>query len=202
MAKHYLKIATTMVVLSFLSACSSTPEVQRYLLATPQLSALDNAEGVQHRIVIGNVEVAPFLAASGIVQARNSMTMHQANYHRWAEPLPTQLPRQLRLGLQQQLPEASWLSIQGGAHLRSLDYRLDLSVDSFHMLPNGQAGVSGQWQLRDAEQGFAGAGRFHSEQPLEADGYAALVAALQAAWTESLEEIAQALLAAFETNNG
>lgn len=198
MAKHYLKLATTMVVLSFLSACGSTPEVQRYLLDTPQLSALGNAQGVEQRIIIGNVEVAPFLAASGIVQARDGMTMHQANYHRWAEPLPTQLPRQLRLGLQQQLPDATWLPIQGGAHLRSLDYRLDLSIDSFHMLPNGHAGVSGQWQLRDADQGFAGAGRFHSEQPLDADGYAALVAALQSAWTESLEDIAQALLATLE----
>lgn len=201
MLERYFKVATIMVLLTFLSACGSTPDVQRYLLDPPQFDALNNAQGIQQRIVIGTVEVAPFLAASGIVQARDSMTMHQANYHRWAEPLTTQLPRQLRLGLQQQLPEATWLSIQGGAHLRSLDYRLDLSVDSFHMLANGQAGVSGQWQLRDAEQGFAGAGRFHSEQPLDADGYAALVAALQSAWTESLAEIAQALLTTLETNN-
>lgn len=174
-------------------ACSSSPQVERYLLAAPQLSALQDSQHIDQRLVIGNVEVAPFLAGSGVVQARGNMTLHQASYHRWAEPLPSQLQRQLRLGLQQQLPAATWLSIQGSAHLRSLDYRLDISIDSFHLLANGEAEVSGQWQLRSAEQGFVDAGQFNQRQTLSSDGYRALVDALQLAWTGSMQEIAEAL---------
>ncbi|MBA3989236.1 PqiC family protein [Aliidiomarina maris] len=182
-----------------LAACSSTPQVQQYLLSAPELSAIStsepNASGA--KIVIGQVEVAAFLSGQSIVTMQDGHQLHQAHYHRWAEPLPRQLQRQLRLGLAAQLPNHSWLSIHGSAHLRSLDYRLDIVVDEFHLNSRQQAVVGGQWQLRDANQGYVAHGQFHQYQGLSADGYPALVEALNQAWQQSLVEIAEQL-----THNG
>ena len=179
----------SLVLVMFLAACGATPESQRYLLPMVELEALASAGQGDLRVVIGQVDVAPFLAGAGIVQLQSGMTVHQAHYHRWAEPLPSQLERQLRSGLQQQLPDWNWLPLQGSAHLRSLDYRLDLTMDSFHLNQQGEAIVAGQWQLRDGEQGYVAHGDFSQRQALQADGYSALVGALHIAWQRSLQQL-------------
>lgn len=179
----------SLVFVMLLAACGAAPESQRYLLPMVELEPLSNAGQGDLRVVIGQVEVAPFLAGAGIVQLQSGMTVHQAHYHRWAEPLPSQLERQLRSGLQQQLPDWSWLPLQGSAPLRSLDYRLDVTIDSFHLNQQGEAIVAGQWQLRDGEQGYVAHGDFSQRQALQADGYSALVGALHIAWQRSLQQL-------------
>lgn len=183
-----------------LAACSSQsgPTVHNYLLQPPGLSAVPTQ--VSKIIVVGNVDMSPFLAGSGVVQQREVNEVFEARYHRWAEPLSAQLQRQLRQALQQQLPDSTWLSLQGSAHLRSLDYRLDMQVDQFHLKLDGTAAVSGQWQLRDAAQGFVAAGDFSQSESLAADGYTALVEALQRAWHRALEDVASDLTRNLDSN--
>lgn len=195
MNRFYI-IALSILAAALLMGCGTTPQSQRYLLAPVSVSELDVSDLDQLKVVIGQVEVAPYLAGAGLVQLGEGMTIHQAHYHRWAEPLPSQLQRQLRTGLQQQMPGLSWLPMQGSAHLRSLDYRLDVTVDNFHLDQQGQALVSGQWQLRDAEQGYIAHGAFDQQQALSEDGYPAMVAALHDAWQASLVEVGEGLSAA------
>lgn len=174
-----------------LGGCGSAPEIQRYLLGASNLQPQTAGAENTLKVVVGQVEVAPFLAGSGLVQFGVDNTVHEAHYHRWAEPLPSQLQRQLRTELQQHLPHLSWLPVQGSAALQSLDYRIDVTIDSFHLDADSQAQVSGQWQLRNAQQGYVAHGNFAQRQALDNDGYAAMVDALQVAWQASLVEIAQ-----------
>lgn len=175
-----------------IAGCSSTaPEVQRYLLPEPELSVMDSE--LQSKVVMGTVQVSFFLAGSGLVYELEHNQVHQANYHRWAEPLQQQLERQIRMGMQQQLPASTWLPLSGSAHLRSLDYRLDLQIDAFHLTRGGQVRVRGQWQLRDHEQSFIASDAFDIRQSLPEDGYTAMVKTLGNAWHEALQEIADSI---------
>lgn len=196
----YRNILIAVIALWLISACGSTPETQRYLLSSTNMQALSDGEPGPLKVVVGQVEVAPFLAGLGLVQVGADRTVHDAYYHRWAEPLQSQLQRQLRMSLQQQLPQVSWLPLQGSAALRSLDYRVDVTIDSFHLDARSQAHVSGQWQLRNTQEGYVAHGNFAQHQALDDDGYAAMVRALQLAWQASLTELATGISQALQVD--
>lgn len=187
------KLLVVLLGISVLFACTSTPQTQHYLLQHHGAEALQAYQLPQAKIIVGQVEVAPFLAGAGLVTVAQGSQVHQAHYHRWAEPLSSQLQRQLRTHLEAQLPSIDWLPIQGSAHLRSLDYRLDLVIDEFHLDRDNEVRVSGQWQLRDHEQGYVSHGRFQQREALPADGYPAMVASLEQAWLRASTELAQDL---------
>lgn len=174
-----------------LVACSSSPQTHYYLLQHHDLDRLSDYDELGARIVVGQIDVAPFLAGQGLVTVARDNQVHQAYYHRWAEPLNSQLQRQLRTNLQQQLPNVDWLSLHGSAHLRSLDYRIDLVMDQFHLDIDNEVLVGGQWQLRSHEQGYVAHGQFQQREPLHLDGYAAMVSSLEQAWLRASAEIAR-----------
>lgn len=179
------------MALAIVGCTSTTPTVQRYLLQEPELPVLSTQ--LETKIVLGAVQVSSFLASNGLVYQVEQNQVYQANYHRWAEPLQQQLGRQIRVGMQQQLPSATWLPLSGSAHLRSLDYRFDLQIDAFHLTNQGQVRVRGQWQLRDHEQSFIASDAFDIYQQLAEDGYPAMVATLSEAWHKALQEIAESV---------
>ncbi|RUO26833.1 hypothetical protein CWE09_09120 [Aliidiomarina minuta] len=187
-----MRVLMIVAVALLIAGCSSTtPSVQRYLLQEPELPVM-NSE-LETKIVLGAVQVSSFLAAGGLVYQLEQNQVHQANYHRWAESLQQQLGRQIRMGMQQQLPASTWLPLSGSAHLRSLDYRLDLQIDAFHLTEDGQVRVRGQWQLRDYEQSFIGSDAFDIRQSLAEDGYPAMVSTLSETWHQALQEIARSV---------
>ena len=188
----FRKLILLSTVLALL-ACTASPQPQHYLLQQPRFDALSEQPSTQAKIVIGQIDIAPFLSGSGLVTMTSVNQLHQAYYHRWAESLHSQLQRQLRAGMQQQLPALDWLSLAGSAHLRNLDYRMDVVVDEFHLSLDNQALVSGQWQLRSHQHGYVAHGQFSQQQPLQGDGYSAMIASLEQAWQRAHAEIAQDL---------
>ncbi|RUO30764.1 hypothetical protein CWE12_05860 [Aliidiomarina sedimenti] len=188
----YLNISLVLSIF-WLSACSSQPpQTVSYLLSTPEFEVIDDS--MQKRVVVGDVEVASYLAGKSLTQALNNQQIHRSRQHQWAEPLHSQLQRQLRHGLTQQLAGSDWLPVAGSGHLRSYDLRLDLHIDSFHLLPNGEVEVAGIWQARNYQQDFFASGRFSEHQQLAEDGYDAMVEALEIAWQRSMQEVATQLL--------
>lgn len=177
-----------------LTGCSSSPqEPQRYMLSVPVADTATADMPATTRIVIGHVDIASFIDGRGLVIETSANQLHEARQHVWAEPLRAQLERQLRQGLSQQLPHVQWLPQAGSANLRSLDYRLDLRVDAFHLTYTGDVWVAGQWQLRDYEQNFHASGYFSQSRGLGNDGYPAVVEALDAAWHDTLRKLAEAI---------
>ncbi|WP_328731585.1 PqiC family protein [Vreelandella azerica] len=106
------------------------------------------------------------------------------------DTLDRQLERNLRGELAQALP-ASRLSRANNTPGDALSIRLD--VDEFQGRYDGYAVVSGQWQLRDADNQLLHLGIFNQSAALSDDGYPALVRALGQAWSNVADEIAQTL---------
>jgi uncharacterized protein len=186
---HVGKVLMALASVLVIVACAGQPpQKQRYMVPTPQLEAHNQA--TSPRVVIGSVEVSPFLGGSGLVSVLADQQLHEARHHVWAEPLRDQLQRQVRTAMRQAYPNGQWLPLLGSAHLRSLDYRIDVLVDDFHLQRDGEVKVAGQWQLRDYEQSYLASGTFAHTLALSADGYPAMVEALGQAWQASLEGIA------------
>lgn len=180
-----------------LSGCSANPQTSiSYLLAPPEFTPPEStgtAEVSKRQpviLLVGNVRVASYLSGTSLTQLQENQHVVRTRHHAWAEPLNEQLERQLRHGLTQLLPGSDWLPLATSGGLQLYDGRLDLQVDSFHLKANGQVEVAGTWQLRDATQSFMAHGQFKQQHVLEADGYDAMVQALEKAWLAAVQELA------------
>lgn len=190
-----MRIPVTLLLFAALSACSAAPPpTERYLLSEPAFTAVSSASAPQALYAIGRVQLSSYLNGAGIVYKLDGNRVHEAQQHRWAEPLQGQLRRQLRVGMQQQLAQTTWLPF-GGPRGQAADYTLDIQVDAFHITADGEVTVGGHWQLRDHNQALLGDGRFSQQKALAEDGYAAAVAALSQAWHTSMAGIARDLTA-------
>ncbi|MDN5850495.1 MAG: ABC-type transport auxiliary lipoprotein family protein [Nitrococcus sp.] len=188
--------AGVLATLMFLSGCAGTPPVfeQRYLLPITAVPVAP-PEDAARRLSIEPLRLAPFLQSDGIVMQTGAVTIHQGSNHLWAEDLSTQLQRMLRQELARKLRHVRLLDDGDPTPAAGPLRRLEVEVDAFHGRYDGMAVVAGQWWLRDGEGRLLTSRPFLIEQPLQADGYQALVKSLAAAWQSVTGEIAQALAA-------
>lgn len=102
------------------------------------------------------VSVAAYLDQGGLVLAQDHVRIHVAQQHRWGEPLGRQIQRGLSFHLQ---------------HYPDNDALMPIRVDvqGFHGNQQHQAVIDVGWQHAD------GQGQFRWRQPLQQDGYGALV---------------------------
>ncbi|MGX5915469.1 PqiC family protein [Aliidiomarina sp. Khilg15.8] len=188
-----MRIPVFLLLFIALGACSAAPpSTERYLLSDPAFAAESQADEPEGLYAIGRIQLSSYLNGAGIVYKLDGNRIHEAQQHRWAEPLQGQLRRQLRLGLQQQLSRTTWLPFSGPRG-QAADYQLDLQIDAFHITEDGDVSVGGHWQLRDHNQTLVGDGRFNQQRALMEDGYGAAVVALSQAWHASMADIAQGL---------
>lgn len=162
-------------LMALLSACSQTPSapVPDYLLPGASHSG--------HSPIQIRVTLASYLDQGGIVLQLSDTELHVARQHRWAEPLGSQLQRALEATLagQTTLPE------QG---------KLDLQLSRFQGVQTSQgdvAMIAGTWQFTTEEQ--TRQGKIDWQGPINGEGYAALVEALDQGWQETGLTIIQAL---------
>jgi uncharacterized lipoprotein YmbA len=97
--------------------------------------------------------------------------VHVARYHQWAEPLRGSLESLLQSEISRQLGRDIRFEPDGAAGTR-----IDVIIDQLHGNADGEAELVADWRLRRA-QGQDEVHRFVDSQPLERDGYAALVEA-------------------------
>lgn len=177
------------LLLSALAGCAGAPRetATRYLLANHAASP-QPATGAASALTVGPVRLARFLDVEGIVMQTSEVAVHEARNHLWAEDLAGQLERTLRRYLAREL---SQLRVRGDGG----EPRLTVDVVRFQGRYDGIAVVAGEWELIGAEGDSILARPFHVEQALTADGYAALVTSLEAAWRRVGEGIAGTLRA-------
>ncbi len=158
-----------------LTACVSVPAdtSRQYLLpgATQPPAANVTLPDLQ-------LHLAAYLDQSGIVLQNGPVTVTAARQHRWADPLPAQLRRSLRYHLSE-----DGVPAQG---------RLTVDVVQFQGSNDGHALVAGHWQFEN-HQGGEQSGQFQIRQPLNQDGYGALVKQLDAAWATVAQSISEQL---------
>ena len=173
--KSFFISGLLITLMAWLSACSQTPPAPApdYLLPGASHSG--------HSPLQIRVTLASYLDQGGIVLQLSDTELHVARQHRWAEPLGSQLQRALAATLASQttLPE------QG---------KLDLQLSRFQGVQSDEgvmAMISGTWQFTSEEQNRQG--HIDWQGPINGEGYAALVEALDRGWQESTQSITQAL---------
>ncbi|WP_232825278.1 MULTISPECIES: ABC-type transport auxiliary lipoprotein family protein [Salinicola] len=167
-----------------LAGCAGTPSApNRYTL--PEIGKVTPAAGIgAPTLVVQPVAISNYLDQEGIVMQLSDIELNSANQNLWADSLGSQLTRNLRQTLTQALPQTLVLGAGGAG-----DARLSVEVDRFQGRYDGQAVVSGEWQLREGNR-VVRQEPFSITRPLTADGYPALVRTLGEAWEAVGERIA------------
>ena len=177
-----------MLVAVFLLAACSSPVALNYY----QLPAVDG-RGQQHTespvLYVAPVQVASYLNGRGLVLQLSDVELNMARQHLWAEPVAAQVQRQLRDILSNTTPYATQLNAQSGAVV------LTVQLDRFHGTAQGNAVLSGRYQLSDKNHSEP----FNISVALSADGYPALVMALAAGVQQLSQQIAAELVEANKT---
>lgn len=184
-------LAAALATLWLAGCATEAPPANRYTLPADALAPPGRVAGNEatHRLVVAEPVLARFLAVDGLVLQLDDITLNEASRHRWAEPLELQLERRLKERLAARLPDTR-ISGESAGEPREPAATLHLTVDRFQGRHDGQAVVTGQWQLRDAEGTLEALAPFAVEVPLARDGYPALVRALGRGWDRVVDEIA------------
>ena len=162
-------------LMTLLSACSQTPPAPApdYLLPGASHSG--------HTPLRIHVTLASYLDQGGIVLQLSNTELHVARQHRWAEPLGSQLQRAMAATLASQatLPEQGKLALQ---------------ISRFQGVQNAKgdvARITGTWQFTSDAQSRKGP--IEWQGPINGEGYAPLVEALDQGWQDVGQAITKAL---------
>lgn len=187
---------------AFLTSCSSVPSRVNYYSLTltndssqslkGDKNSFENMAQATPRITIAPIAVAQVLNQDGIVLQKDSNTVHQATYHRWAEPLNSALARAIENALNSTIPVARF-EVFSGAWTKNNNYTLRLSVNSFHLTHESTATFSGRYWIYDGNRNVLVDNSFQFNETLQQDGYAAGVNALK----EVLNDLNQELVKVF-----
>lgn len=171
---------------------TQAPSPRQYLLDYPTLpaGALASPDAAP-ALLIDRVEVAGFLATSGIVFQTSDNEVAAAVQHRWGEPLERQLRRSLFAVLAGRLERVA--VFESPPVPAAEPVRLSITLDAFQGRYDGKAVVAGTWQLTSAGGDTVARQRFRIERDLPADGYGPLVQTLSGGWREVAGQIAGAI---------
>lgn len=191
-ARHAVLLGAGALALSLAGCATQGTEDTRYTL--PDDDAVTEVAGdFDGSVWLSPLSLTSYLDDQGIVMQLDDIRIHQARHHLWAEPLDSQLMRQLRERLSVALPEADILRRGQTAQAASPALHVDLRVERFQGRDDGMAVVGGDWRIRDAQDRTLSRESFAIERPLDSNGYPALVRALGGAWDTLGERLAEAL---------
>ncbi|GGB54034.1 hypothetical protein GCM10011502_28990 [Oceanisphaera marina] len=187
-----LMLIAGFVLLSLGGCAGSAAGPTTYMLPS---SAAEQHYDSQLAIMVAPVRIAGHLDSEGIVMQLNDIEVYQARQHLWAEGIGQQLQQQLQQRLALVLPQAQVVG-KGQPLQANLPVRdIRVQVTRFQGQQNGDALAEGQWQLLDGSGQLLKQRRFSITEPLENDGYPALVRALGSAWEQLADTLAEELVA-------
>ncbi|MBB1487785.1 PqiC family protein [Oceanospirillum sediminis] len=183
---HLISRCFAGIVVLLLTACATEPmpETHYYLLeSNPSTVAKSDIRAV---IGVSEVTAATYINNSGIAIRTGDNRIKLANYHLWAEQPDYAITRVLFSELNYRLPD---FRVENSFNHRSSDwnYVISTQVDQFHGTEDGQAVLTGYWQLKD-QHGVLSSHRFSLQTELELPGYDALIAALRQLLTRLAEQ--------------
>jgi uncharacterized lipoprotein YmbA len=137
--------------LIFLSGCITPPpgpKSRYYQLqpsAAPALAALDPASYV----IVGPVEVSPYLNRPQIVERRGPNELAYREFDRWAEALDKGVSAVIATNMTRLLDTNRVLAFSNSSG-RERGYSIQLRVDRFEASPGGEAVLSATWRVLGA----------------------------------------------------
>lgn len=197
----FLMVLTALLAMA--SGCSRTAPARFYLLselpaAEPKAPAVGS--GPCLTLGIGPVEMPDYLDRPHIVTQVSPNELQLGDFDQWAEPLGKNVMRTLAENL------ASLVCVEEFVFFPSessrVDFQVAVTVMRFHGRPDGQVVLSAQWQVTQDDGGrIVARERTTIHEPLDGDGYPALVAAQSKALARLSREIAEALSIASTERN-
>lgn len=174
-----------LIVALALAACAGQPAETRYYLLRSSADADTRQLQLDAQTALGRIDIADYLDQPGVVMATGDGVIAAASYHRWAEPLRTSLRGFLAAEISARLGR----DILPDSARNSASIIIDVDLDQLHGDGQGGAHIVGRWTIR--RDGSATGWQFSATEPLQADGYDALTAAM----SELLRQLAAAIAA-------
>lgn len=182
------RLPILLILLTLTAGCAtSVPATHHYLLTGPEADPAAAEDSIS--LTLAGVSTAAYLQTQGIVIRTTETEVATAQRHRWAEPLPEQLRRRIPAQLGRALPRVRVFT----QHAPSTGPRLFVHFDRFNGHFDGVAVIGGTWHLENERGELLLRRHFTTRQPLDNDGYPALVSALSAATTALVSDIAESL---------
>lgn len=178
---------------ALLAACGTAPRESFYTLsalegapaAAPPAAAAAIAIGVGPVVVPESVDRTPMVVRTG----PNEVDID--DFHRWAEPLKTAIPRVLAENLSRELGTPRVLASRAGNV--AVDFRVAVEIQRFDSSFQDGATIDALWTITPTKGGTARTGRTLAKEPAAAATYAAVAAAHSRALARIAAEIAAAM---------
>lgn len=195
-AAYVLKCRRYAVValgITLLCSCINTPLPDYYVLTPQQKGIQVAAELSSLALGVGPVTIPETINRPNIVTPLDSNQLEVAEYHRWSEPLIDNISRVLitniadRLGVNK-LYAYPWLS-------NDIDYQVKVDVLQMTGSPDTNVYLQVRWQLLsgDKPRQLLETRITEYRQPVQGDGYSAMVAAYSRAVSSLSDDISKAL---------
>lgn len=143
---------------------------------------------------VGPVYVPTLLDRQGVVLRKDLYTVEVAEFHEWGGELEDEFLGALAQRLQERLPAATAVLTVPWELEQTPQYQVTVHVARFDGIPGQQAVLKGRWQLQQAKSGKGiRSARFNLDRRPVDDSVAGLVRAQ----SQLVDDLAQAILAAF-----
>ena len=182
-----MKIATSILMLVMLSACSGTPTETHYYLLRDNAVAQSRPLALSTAYAMGSVTISSYLDRPGLILETNDGEVRPALKHQWAEPVQESIDNFLR----------TQISLSLGEDIFPVDVspapsQLEIKINQLHGTRNGEAMIVAYWWVRNEDKVIS-AHQFSETKSLNTDGYGALVEAERSLLVALAESIAAKL---------
>ncbi len=195
MNKPTLKIILVRaLLLSTLTACSSSPAPRLYIIEPMSASAsvqIDN----DLSIGVGPVTLPAHLNRKEIVTHDQRYRVNSAEFDRWAEPLDHNITNALAENLSV-LISSDHIIAYPWASPHNFDFTVQVRVTTFGTNPNGEVVLSASWTIYDADNTPVELTKTRYAETRRGDEMIALVAAMSRTVEQLSRDIATTLVAA------
>ena len=174
-----------------LAGCGTTPTPQYYTLSVDAAAASSVARD-RPSIAVGMVTLPEAVDRPQLVVRTGANEVRIEEFHRWAGPLKSELPRVLAGNLVRATGNARIYAYPESASLAA-DYRLLVDFQRFDGAPGGDVAVDARWTIAAANGDIVRTGRASVREPVGGGDYAALAAAYSRALAKLSGEIAGTL---------
>jgi len=186
---------TLLLALSLsLTAClGTTPPSQFYLLEPIHESVSQGpaAETGKTVIALAPVRIPHYLDRPQIVTASGKNAYRLSELNRWAEALDENITRVLAQDLGVMVP-AELVPLNASGRAKQAKFRVAVNILEFHVDPQGQAGLTAQWNIWRGEGMILGRQASY-RVPASTTDYRAMVGALNECLNRLTRDLAEAL---------
>ena len=178
-----------------LSACSSVDPISYYQLDGGEFASNKLGKEARANIIVSSPKLIGHLANRGIAVEVTPLQIQSANSHLWSS-IPSELLLQASVvSLDNQLNDMRVIPLQleSAINAQLPTYRIDYYLNKFQATLNGEgviAGVVTVYKLEHTMANIVYSQGFTEQVKLKDDGYPALVSALNAAWFNTNQAVA------------